>query len=59
MTGYTVHTGSSEKFSEGWDRIFSGVKQPAKKAKTISKPATKNKQTKKPSAARKQSKGKK
>lgn len=24
MTGYTVHTGSTEKFSEGWDRIFSG-----------------------------------
>lgn len=22
MTGYTVHTGSSEKFSEGWDQIF-------------------------------------
>jgi len=22
MTGYTVHTGSTEKFSDGWDRIF-------------------------------------
>ncbi len=22
MTGYTVHTGSSEKFSQGWDQIF-------------------------------------
>ncbi|MCG6155619.1 hypothetical protein [Rubinisphaera margarita] len=22
MTGYTVHTGTSEKFSNGWDRIF-------------------------------------
>ena len=22
MTGYTVHTGSSEKFSKGWDEIF-------------------------------------
>jgi hypothetical protein len=22
MTGYTVHTGSTEKFSEGWDHIF-------------------------------------
>jgi hypothetical protein len=22
MTGYTVHTGSSKKFSEGWDRVF-------------------------------------
>ncbi|MFQ5733851.1 MAG: hypothetical protein ACE5KM_18080 [Planctomycetaceae bacterium] len=24
MTGYTVHTGSTEKFSDGWDRIFRG-----------------------------------
>ena len=24
MTGYTVHTGTSLKFSEGWDRIFAG-----------------------------------
>jgi hypothetical protein len=23
MTGYTVHTGASLKFTEGWDRIFS------------------------------------
>lgn len=33
MTGYTVHTGSSEKFSQGWDQIFQqkkGTKQPAK-----------------------------
>lgn len=22
MTGYTVHTGSTEKFSQGWDQIF-------------------------------------
>lgn len=22
MTGYTVHTGTSKKFSSGWDRIF-------------------------------------
>ena len=33
MTGYTVHTGTSVKFSEGWDRIFSGAKKkPGKKA---------------------------
>ncbi|MBS0203277.1 MAG: hypothetical protein JSS49_10290 [Planctomycetes bacterium] len=31
MTGYTVHTGSNEKFSAGWDQIFSGQAQPAKK----------------------------
>ncbi|MBA3315650.1 MAG: hypothetical protein M3552_04445 [Planctomycetota bacterium] len=24
MTGYTVNTGTSIKFSEGWDRIFAG-----------------------------------
>lgn len=24
MTGYTVNTGSTTKFSEGWDRIFGG-----------------------------------
>ncbi len=39
MTGYTVHTGSTEKFCQGWDEIFaelktvkkSGQKKPAKK----------------------------
>jgi hypothetical protein len=30
MTGYTVHTGSNDKFASGWDQIFSGAK-PAKK----------------------------
>ena len=24
MTGYTVHTGTTMKFSESWDRIFEG-----------------------------------
>jgi len=54
MTGYTVHTGSSEKFTEGWDQIFSqaGVsKKPAaakkkaasKKATAQTKPAKKSK----------------
>jgi len=34
MTGYTVHTGSSMKFSGGWDRIFSekGAKKATKRA---------------------------
>lgn len=45
MTGYTVHTGSTVKFSGSWDRIFSGKKaaQPAAKKKTAksSKPAGK------------------
>jgi hypothetical protein len=25
MTGYTVNTGATVKFSEGWDRIFGGT----------------------------------
>lgn len=33
MTGYTVHTGSNQKFSSGWDRIFSGD-SPKKGAKS-------------------------
>jgi hypothetical protein len=46
MTGYTVHTGSSEKFSQGWDQIFQGQKkQPAKPA---AKPAAEKKAPKGP-----------
>jgi len=30
MTGYTVHTGSTEKFAAGWDVIF----KPGKRAKS-------------------------
>lgn len=29
MTGYTVHTGSSLKFSQGWDQIFQRKKSAA------------------------------
>ncbi len=45
MTGYTVHTGSTEKFSTNWDQIFAGKqakaaggspKTPAKSAKKAS-----------------------
>ncbi len=38
MTGYTVHTGSSVKFSEAWTRIFqegepaAGSKKPSTRA---------------------------
>ena len=46
MTGYTVHTGSNEKFSAGWDQIFSNGGKPAK-------PAKKEKQSKKAKAAAK------
>jgi hypothetical protein len=29
MTGYTVHTGSTVKFSVGWDNIFGGASRAA------------------------------
>lgn len=38
MTGYTVHTGSTVKFSNGWDKIFSGATQ---KKHSTSKAASK------------------
>lgn len=40
MTGYTVHTGSNEKYSGGWDNIFGG-KNAAKKPDAAKKPAKK------------------
>lgn len=45
MTGYTVHTGSTVKFSGGWDRIFSG-KKAAKEAAAPSKKGAKKTRTK-------------
>lgn len=38
MTGYTVHTGTSLKFSAGWDRVFQGRK--AAKSAAIETPVT-------------------
>jgi len=40
MTGYTVHTGSTEKFSTGWDNIFakSRAEKPGKAAAGRTKP---------------------
>lgn len=49
MTGYTVHTGSTEKFAEGWDNIFrksGGVKSAKKGAKTKSAKAARQKKKK-------------
>ena len=42
MTGYTVNTGSTQKFSEGWDRIFSGqaTSAGAKKKSAAAAPAS-------------------
>ncbi len=34
MTGYTVHTGSTVKFSSSWDRIFNGNSSSKKTAGT-------------------------
>jgi hypothetical protein len=42
MTGYTVHTGSTEKFSEGWDQIFKG-NRPKKSKGGAGKPKAKKK----------------
>lgn len=39
MTGYTVHTGTTIKFSESWDRIFQ--ERTAKPAKTERSPKKK------------------
>ena len=44
MTGYTVHTGSTEDFAAGWDQIFkknAGGKSKAAKSKPGAKKAPK------------------
>lgn len=47
MTGYTVHTGSSKKFSSGWDKVFKGGGQAsAGKKQPDGEPAKKKKTTK-------------
>ena len=52
MTGYTVHTGTSVKFSSGWDSIFAAKK----KAADTKKKAGKKKAVGKKSAAQKKPK---
>jgi hypothetical protein len=45
MTGYTVHTGSTVKYSTGWDNIFSGAggrKSPSAKKNAAKTPAAKS-----------------
>jgi hypothetical protein len=63
MTGYTVHTGASEKFVEGWDRIFGGSRKSSNKSSHQVTPAkhspaksAKKTETAQP-AAQKRSKG--
>lgn len=41
MTGYTVHTGSTEKFSAGWDVIFKQGKRGPSGTKPKKRPAVK------------------
>jgi hypothetical protein len=54
MTGYTVHTGTSIKFSDGWDKIFAkGAKKKAPNTKAGAKKATADK--KKPRARKSKS----
>lgn len=51
MTGYTVHTGSSESFSSGWDRIFGGADKSRKAPKKAASQATTDAATAKPKKA--------
>jgi hypothetical protein len=49
MTGYTVHTGATEKFVEGWDHIFKktgakGTEKTKKRTAKKRKPAAKARQ---------------
>lgn len=62
MTGYTVHTGSSEKFAAGWDRIFKSeesdensdsAETPAKTKKNASRKKAAKKKTATKAAAKK------
>ncbi len=54
MTGYTVHTGSTEQFAAGWDFIFSSGKAP-KSSKPQKRAAAKKPR---PAAGKKAQKGK-
>ncbi len=41
MTGYTVHTGSTVKFADGWDQVFgSKTPSPKKSAGTQAEPVS-------------------
>lgn len=45
MTGYTVHTGSNDKFSKGWDQIFPGGKQASKTTESQARASKASKKT--------------
>lgn len=64
MTGYTVHSGTSDQYSSGWDAIFGGNKPaaksaPAGKKSTSKKPAAKAPAAKKSTSKKPAKKGKK
>ncbi|HVJ87637.1 MAG TPA: hypothetical protein VM452_18395 [Caulifigura sp.] len=47
MTGYTVHTGTTKKFANGWDRVFGkSEKKAARPAPAAKKTATKKSRSK-------------
>lgn len=43
MTGYTVHTGSTKKFADSWDRIFGKPSKSSKKSGSAAKKSKSNK----------------
>jgi len=53
MTGYTVHTGTSKKFTHGWDRVFSGQPDAAEEQATTSETKKKPDKKKKSGQGRK------
>ncbi len=54
MTGYTVHTGTSIKFSDGWDKVFAkGAKKKSPATKASAKKAAAKTTAKKKSSAKK------
>ncbi len=57
MTGYTVHTGTTVKFSDGWDKIFSkgAKKKPAAAKSAAKKTSAAKKPGKRQSSAKKRS----
>jgi hypothetical protein len=57
MTGYTIQTGSNEKYSSGWDQIFSSETTKPTKKKKVKEEKAKKKD--KPEAKKKKSKHKK
>jgi hypothetical protein len=45
MTGYTVHTGSTVKFSDGWDRIFGASEKAQGARRPVSRKRAKSKKS--------------